>query len=261
MEPQNKNHEQEKKYNYTTFQKQIQQRNKHFLNGPKPGEKAPDFDVLTLSGYRFHLRDCLNNKPILLIFGSITCPMTVGSRPTLLKLHKEFSQKLEILFLYVREAHPGERYPHHTSFKQKLKHARDFALQEKFPFNVAVDELDGSVHRAYGALPNSAYLIGRDGHVAFRCLWAGQKGLLHKKIKAYLNKEAQGESKIILGEKENHLIPLLHGAAEFEHSVCRAGKKSEENYRHEMGLLKYTMQKIMSKLEPLINPKNRALRF
>ncbi len=28
------------------------------------------------------------------------------------------------VFVYTREAHPGEHYPHHTSVEQKLAHAR-----------------------------------------------------------------------------------------------------------------------------------------
>ena len=33
---------------------------------------------------------------------------------------------VEFLFVYVREAHPGEYYPHHDSFERKLAHARAF---------------------------------------------------------------------------------------------------------------------------------------
>ncbi len=33
---------------------------------------------------------------------------------------------VQFLFVYVREAHPGEHYPHHDSFERKLAHARAF---------------------------------------------------------------------------------------------------------------------------------------
>jgi len=84
--------------------------------------------------------------------------------------------------VYVREAHPGERYPHHTNDVQKWTHARDWVAQDPIPWTVAVDTLEGVTHRAYGPLPNSIYLVDRGGHVAFRALWAGQEGLVRDKL-------------------------------------------------------------------------------
>jgi hypothetical protein len=42
---------------------------------------------------------------------------------------------------------------------------------------VAVDDLDGTTHRAYGGLPFSAVVIGRDGILVHREEWAGQEQL------------------------------------------------------------------------------------
>lgn len=52
------------------------------------------------------------------------------------------------------------------------------------------------------------------------------------------------------------MIPLIHGGAEIDHTLARAGKKATEDFRPEMGNVMYGMQKLMSKLQPVINPGN-----
>ena len=180
--------------------------------------------------------------------------MTAGARPGLLHLYKDFGDRVQFVSVYVREAHPGENYPHHTSEGQKMRHARDWAEQDHVPWPVAVDTLDGTVHRAYGLLPNPAYLIGRSGRVAFRALWAGQESLLRRRIENLLEREAKGEDPVVLGEQENLVIPMIHGSAEFDYAVARAGEKAKEDVRREMGNVVYGLQKVMSKLEPVLHP-------
>jgi hypothetical protein len=124
---------------------------------------------------------------------------------------------------------------------------------------VAVDALDGSTHRDYGPLPNSAYLIDRTGHIAFRALWAGQEGSLREKLAELLRREAAGEDPVNLGQQENLIIPLIHGAAEFDYAVARGGEKAKEDFRREMGNVMYAFEKLMSKLQPVINPGNRPI--
>ena len=41
---------------------------------PGPGDRAPDFDLPTLGGGRFRSTDLGESGPVLLIFGSYTCP-------------------------------------------------------------------------------------------------------------------------------------------------------------------------------------------
>jgi hypothetical protein len=55
--------------------------------------------------------------------------MTAGARPGLLHLYEDFADRVQFVSVYVREAHPGENYPHHTSEEQKMRHARDWAEQ------------------------------------------------------------------------------------------------------------------------------------
>jgi len=78
---------------------------------------------------------------------------------------------INFLFLYTREAHPGENYPAHRSFEQKLSHARAFKAEFKIERPILVDDLVGTAHKLYGSLPNMTYLIGRSGRVLFRADW------------------------------------------------------------------------------------------
>lgn len=78
---------------------------------------------------------------------------------------------VQFVFVYTREAHPGERYGHLTSLEQKLRHARDMVQRDGIARPMLVDDLEGTVHHAYGRLPNMAYIVGGGGKVVYRASW------------------------------------------------------------------------------------------
>jgi hypothetical protein len=75
------------------------------------------------------------------------------------------------VFVYVREAHPGERLPHHQSMSQKMQHAQRFRDRWSVRRPILVDDLDGTLHRAYGTLPNMTYIVSAAGRVTYRADW------------------------------------------------------------------------------------------
>jgi hypothetical protein len=83
------------------------------------------------------------------------------------------------VFFYTREAHPGEHYPAHRGIEQKLAHARAFRDRFGIARPILIDDLAGTGHRAYGLLPNMAYLIGRGGRVLFRADWTDPPTIRH----------------------------------------------------------------------------------
>ena len=89
------------------------------------------------------------------------------------KLAVEYKdQGFDFVFVYTREAHPGEIRPHHTSFEQKLDQARAFQKEYDIQRPILVDSLDGAAHRAYGSLPDMLYLVGKGhGLIWFRSDW------------------------------------------------------------------------------------------
>jgi len=54
------------------------------------------------------------------------------------------------VFIYTREAHPGENYRHHTSIEDKRRNARAFREQSGVCRQILPDDLGGSAHRPRG---------------------------------------------------------------------------------------------------------------
>src|SRR3954453_12397418 len=166
-----------KRYNYDSFTNHELIRHAArtgFGSGPEPGEKAPDFELRDLKGKKVSLSDFEGEKNVVLTFGSATCPFTASSIGRLNDLrddHKK-SKEVEFLFVYIREAHPGEKLPSHQSYQDKVHAAKEFQDAEDVEMTILIDDVDGRVHRKYGKMPNPTYLIDKSGRVAFRSLWS-----------------------------------------------------------------------------------------
>ena len=84
--------------------------------------------------------------------------------PRLERLRQEYETLgFDFRIVYVREAHPGENFPHHTSCAQKVHHAVALRDLEGVRIPIVVDSLDGATHQAYGMRPNMIYVIDREG--------------------------------------------------------------------------------------------------
>lgn len=75
------------------------------------------------------------------------------------------------VFIYTREAHPGENYRHHKSMEDKRRNARAFLDHSKVRRQILLDDLNGTAHRAYGLLPNMTWIIGRGGLIHYKSAW------------------------------------------------------------------------------------------
>ena len=80
-------------------------------------------------------------------------------------------QKVAAVFVYTHEAHPGEHFPHHSSFEQKLAHAREFQQRFNVRRPILVDSLEGTCHRAYGSMPNMCWIMDRAGRPVYKADW------------------------------------------------------------------------------------------
>src|SRR5438094_148573 len=133
------------------------------------GMPAPDFELPEVDGGTVRLSAETAKHHVVLIFGSITSPVTATTVPEINRLSEYFSWRgIGFLFIYTGEAHPGDRYRHHTSLEQKMAMAREFKQLEEMRMPVLVDHLDGTVHRAYGDRPNPCFVVNRDGRLAYR---------------------------------------------------------------------------------------------
>ncbi|MCH2518696.1 MAG: hypothetical protein MK210_10905 [Dehalococcoidia bacterium] len=84
---------------------------------------------------------------------------------------KYTDQGFKFIFVYTREAHPGENFPAHQTLEQKLDHARSLQTVLDVQRTILVDDVAGTGHELYGTLPNMTYVIDRGGKVLFRSDW------------------------------------------------------------------------------------------
>src|SRR5215475_7368946 len=120
-------------YNYEHFSRDLfHDLAQSSFSGPVPGERAPDFKAVSLEGETIRLSDFGKKKNVLLIFGSATCPMTASTIGGINQLYDRFrGDDIEFLFIYVREAHPGEIIPAHRSMREKIEAARLLRYEEE----------------------------------------------------------------------------------------------------------------------------------
>jgi len=82
------------------------------------------------------------------------------------------SRGVTSVFIYTREAHPGETYRHHTSMDVKRHHARSFRDECDVRRRILIDDIDGTVHGSIGGLlPNTCWIIARGGLILYKAAW------------------------------------------------------------------------------------------
>ncbi len=146
--------------------------------GLPPGCEAPDFALPSTDGTQVRLSD-LRGQPVLLHFISYTCPVTRGGLATMSELHRLYGEQVQFVEVLVRQAHPGERHGAYRSDGEKLEDARGYKGEESIPWPVLIDDLAGTVQRAYGGLAAGVYLIDSRGSVAFCGTWGQSPALRH----------------------------------------------------------------------------------
>jgi alkyl hydroperoxide reductase subunit AhpC len=226
-------------YNYETFRRNLLIKDMvvtKFLGAPKPGDKAPDFDGRTIDGDRVRLSDYRGEANVVLTFGSATCPFTAASLRGLNGLYEDFQDEVEFLFVYVREAHPGEELGPHQDMRDKVRAAELLREEEDVEMPIIVDDLNGRIHKKYGKAPNPTYLIDRSGRIAFRMLNTNAD-VLGEAIEELLERqEERGTDHVIVRGGEYQGIPKASALLHTHRALKRGGKKSIDDFKNEMGL-------------------------
>jgi len=178
--------------------------------------------------------------------------MTASAGPVLKRLYASYGNRVAFVTLYVREAHPGGRYPQPQTFEEKLEHASAYTARDEIPWIVAVDDIEGSLHRTLDAKPESAYLMDTTGNVAFRVLWANNEAAL----RTALEKLIRGYP-TPLGESEAKLGAMLEGMGVMYDVLGFAGQQAREDVKHEVPPM-YGMIRLAALFRPL-PPLQRTL--
>ena len=189
----------------------------------QPGEFMPTFDLPTAGGTRISTADLLG-RPFLLYTGSITCPMTASANIFLKRLHARLGSSIAFVMLYVREAHPGENWPQPRTLRQKLEHARAIAARDDLPWPIAIDDLEGTVHRALDTRPNVAYLADCSGTILFRSLCADDRKGMAEALESIAHGECPPAS-----ESRRRFTPLAQGIGNLRWITSDAGSRAQRD--------------------------------
>jgi len=227
-------------YNYEHFTRKILttdlMASRAFGRGPRPGERAPDFELRRLEGDRVKLSEFRGETNVVLTFGSATCPMTAGSIRGISELAKRIGRDDAAFFLiYVREAHPGDEIPAHHSMADKICAAEILRDDEDVSIPILVDDLDGRVHRRYGHLPNPTYIIDRSGRVAFRSLWT-QPPVIEEALNQLIaiQHDRGVQHAIVLGG-DDRSMPMSYPALYSYRALHRGGRDAILDFEHALG--------------------------
>jgi thiol-disulfide isomerase/thioredoxin len=147
-----------------------------------PGDAVALPDLALVNGGRLVWPDTMDKRPLLLVFGSLTCPVTESAAPGLVQLYRDFGGAVRFVLVNVREAHPGARIPQPKTAAAKLANASDLKARHRIPFDVAADDIDGTTHRRFGGRPNSAFVISPEGIILFRAQWANDSAAIGKAL-------------------------------------------------------------------------------
>jgi len=137
--------------------------------GPRPGDMAEDAVLTRLDGSEVRLSD-LRGDWVVLETGSVTCNMYTRNVDTMAAVRAKHPD-VRFVVVYVREAHPGSKLPQHVSLDAKAKAAERLREEVGEDREILLDDMQGSMHRAYGAMPNMVYVINPEGRVVYRHDW------------------------------------------------------------------------------------------
>jgi len=147
----------------------------------RQGDRAPGFTLRSPDGKQtVTLADFRGKQPVVLIFGSYTCPPFRDVYPTLERLHGTYGEKVAFLYVYIREAHAEDGWKMKRNQKEgiaikdpKTMEERTAVAQQACAFFKTkipgvVDTIDDATDRAYAAWPSRIFLVDEQGAIAVR---------------------------------------------------------------------------------------------
>jgi thiol-disulfide isomerase/thioredoxin len=145
------------------------------------GDIAPSFTLQERTGERTYTLSAFRDQcPVVLVFGSLTCPPFRREVPQLERLFAEYGDRVEFFLVYLREAHPDSvvavtrdgkdellRIGQTDDWAGRAKHAELCTTTLKLTFPALVDNDQNEVRDAYAGWPSRLMVVGKDGKVAY----------------------------------------------------------------------------------------------
>lgn len=153
------------------------------------GSAAPDFTAKRLDGTPLKLAN-FKNHPVLMVFGSYSSPTFRDKSAQLMELARDYRGRVDVFVIYTAEAYPatpgaGEKgaiernKDDHVAVEaaksetDRLAEAKTTKIALKLDgVQLAVDDMNDTIAKAYTNTPNAAVVIGKDGRIAARQNWA-----------------------------------------------------------------------------------------
>ncbi len=169
------------------------------------GDVAPDFTLPRSDGAgEVTLSQFKGKKPVVLVFGSITCSPFRQKVMAVPAIYEKFNHDAEFFMVYIREAHPesivevaGEngdkqlkKFVQTDDYDSRLENAKTCSLLIKMPFPTLVDGADNRVKEAYAGWPIRLMVIAANGTVAYDG-GLGPKGFIPEQLDAWLSEYFQ----------------------------------------------------------------------
>jgi hypothetical protein len=152
------------------------------------GTRAPEFELTKLDGKPVQLSS-LNGRVGVIVFGSYSSPTFRQHAAQLESLAKQYGSRASFLVVYTKEAHPAGQWDVDRNKEEgiSVEAAKDAAARKAqaekareslgLTIPIAPDTMDDTVATAYGAFPNGAIVLSRDGTVVARQQWLDPDGL------------------------------------------------------------------------------------
>ena len=96
--------------------------------------------------------------------------------------------------------------PWHDSFQRKLAGAQLLRDEAGIRRDILVDDLAGTVHFAYGLMPNMTWVIGRGGRIAYKADWTSAAN-----VEAFLERFLAAR-----GEHPPGTMPVMYESQQIE---------------------------------------------
>jgi Flp pilus assembly protein TadD len=119
-------------------------------------------------------------RPVIVVFGSYTCPKLRSSAAELKRISQAYRGRADFHLVYIREAHAEDQWQSTINDREgiamgparnlaeKREHADICVRKLDLPWPAVVDSMEGRAESAYQAWPSRVYIVDREGRVAFQ---------------------------------------------------------------------------------------------
>ena len=145
----------------------------------KVGTMAPDFKLRTIDGTgETQLSSYRGQRPVVLVFGSYTCPPFREQVGALEALFDRYHDRVAFFMVYIKEAHPtdgwvmarnkqlGIEIKDAATLAERTAAAQTACTTLKIKLPCLIDGMDNSANHAYAAWPDRIYVVDTAGKIA-----------------------------------------------------------------------------------------------